>query len=108
MLTLNHAITLRVIHPMRNTKESTEFLPETGGKLPATISHDGRRDSEPGDPMMKESLGTTLGSDGDQRNCLHPTGKPINDGQEIRMTVSRWKGTHEIQMEGGEAVIRHR
>ena len=110
MEALNHSVRLWVISScllVRDAQETGEFLPKPGRKLAAPVSHNGGRDSKPGNPVTEESEGTGLGRDSRHRNSLHPPRKSVHHSQEIAVALGLGERTNEVKVDGGEAAVGH-
>ena len=67
MLSLDQAVAQWVIgrgHVLGDPQHGAELHPEPGHELTATVCDNGGRDAEVENPVMQQSLGSVLGSDG--------------------------------------------
>ncbi len=49
-----------------------------------------------------------MGGRGRKRNCFNPTGGPVNDGENMGMTLRGRKGSYQVNMNVGETTGRDR
>ena len=86
MKAFDHAIGLRVVGGSTGSfysKESHKVIPQLRFELSSAISHDGRWDSESGDPTTEKCMGDSFRSDGGKWNGFWPAGKTIHTGKKI-------------------------
>ena len=56
---------------------------------------------------IRDSLSARVGSDGGERDGLQPPGVTFDHSEEVHLTLRLRKGSHNIQMERVEAMVRH-
>ena len=110
VLPFNQPIALGMIgrrHALVDAQEGAKLGPQARGELAAPVRDNGRGDAVPGDPVTEEGEGAVLSGDGGQWDRLQPSGETVNDGEEIGISLGRGKGPDEVQVQGGEPVVRH-
>ena len=90
---------------MLDPQEAAQLLPQPRGKLAASVSDNGGRDSEPRNPTTKQSHSTALSSNGVQGEGLQPPGVTINHRKEVCLPLSSRQGTNKVQMKGRKTVV---
>ena len=106
----DHTVALWVVgrgEVVFDAQEGGQFLPQTRGKLPATIRNDGRGNAEARNPMPQKSEGAGLGRDRRQRDRLHPPGETVDHSEEITVAFRLGERPHKIQMDDGETGVGH-
>ena len=60
-----------------------------------------------GNPSGAKGISTGMGGRGRKRNSLDPAGGPINDGENVGMTLRGRKGSYEVNMNVGKTTGRN-
>jgi hypothetical protein len=82
--------------------------PKGGNKLGASVGSHGMGNTKTGNPSGAKSISTGTGGRGRKRNSLDPACGPINDGENVGITLRRRKGSYEINMNVGKTAGRNR
>ena len=83
-----------------HAEENRQFPPQTRGELSPAVGHDGGRDAESGHPVVQESTGAGVGSDGGERDGLHPPGESVDHCEEIGLAFRFWERAHQVEVDG--------
>jgi hypothetical protein len=82
--------------------------PKGGNKLGASVRSHGMGNTKTGNPSGAKSISTGMGGRGRKRNSLDQACGPINDGENVGMTLRKRKGSYEINMNVGKTAGRNR
>ena len=66
---------------------SVELVPQGARKLSPSVRHQLVRDPKPGNPMPEERPGAGGGTGVSEGDCLRPPGEPVNDREEVRLSL---------------------
>lgn len=66
------------------------------------------RDSELGDPIPQEGMGTGFHSNPWERDDFRPKGNPDHTGEQVHVTSRWWKEAYQINMHLGESWVKDR
>ncbi len=91
-----------------HVEERGKAGPKGGNKLGTTVRGDGMRNTKTGNPSGTQGISTGLGGRGRKRNSLNPTGGPVNDGENVGMTLRGRKWPYHVNMNVGKTTGRDR
>jgi hypothetical protein len=79
-----------------------------GNKLGTTVGSHGMGNTKSGNPSGAKGISTGTGGRGRKWDSLDPACGPINDGENVGMTLRGRKGSYEINMNVGKTAGRNR
>ncbi len=89
-------------------EEGGKIGPKGGNKLGTSVRGYGMGNTKMGNPSGTEGISTGSGGRGRKRNSLNPAGGPINDGENVGMTLRGRKGSYQVNMKVGKTTGRDR
>jgi hypothetical protein len=72
------------------------------------IKKEFKKSTKTGNPSGTQGISTGSGGRGRKRNSLNPAGGPINDGENVGMTLRGRKGSYQVNMNVGKTTGRDR
>ncbi len=91
-----------------DVEEGRKIGPKGGNKLGTAVESHGMGNTKTGNPSGAKGISTGTGGRGRKRNSLDPARGPINDGENVGMTLGGRKGSYKVNMYVGKTAGRNR
>ena len=111
MNAFDHPIRLGMVgcSPNRSDpKKGRHLTPQSRGKLASLVRDNTGRNAKTGNPPAEKSSGAGGSGNVLERKSLHPTGKPIDDREEIGTALGDRERADQVKIEGFKTAVRKR
>jgi hypothetical protein len=85
-----------------HVEEGGKAGPERGNKLGTAVRSNGMGKAKTGNPNGTEGICTGTGGGGRKRNSFYPAGGPVDDCENVGVTLRGRKGTNQVNMDVGK------